>query len=89
MAAERPDEGTLRRLDASVKRNSALTKKLRGISEEGRAALLEDISRTNQSKVEGEGPASATNTPASLRWTLACLLFASQRVDSSHLCMGK
>jgi regulator of nonsense transcripts 2 len=46
-----PLESDLRKLDASVKRNTALIKKLRGISEESRAGLLEDILRTNQSKV--------------------------------------
>lgn len=54
MAALRPDEADLRRLDASVKRNTALTKKLRGITEESRAGLLDDIHRTNQGKVTVE-----------------------------------
>lgn len=44
-------DADLRKLDASVKRNTALIKKLRSVSEESRAALLDDISRTNQSKV--------------------------------------
>lgn len=44
-------DAALRKLDASVKRNTALIKKLRSVSEESRAALLDDISRTNQSKV--------------------------------------
>ncbi len=44
-------DANLRKLDASVKRNTALIKKLRSVSEESRAALLDDISRTNQSKV--------------------------------------
>ena len=46
-----PLESDLRKLDASVKRNTALIKKLRGINEEFKAGLLEDILRTNQSKV--------------------------------------
>lgn len=44
-------EADLRKLDASVKRNTALIKRLRGVSEESKAGLLEEISRTNQSKV--------------------------------------
>lgn len=34
-----------------MKRNSALIRKLRTLSEEARAALLDDIAKTNQSKV--------------------------------------
>lgn len=34
-----------------MKRNSALIRKLRTLSEESRAALLDDIAKTNQSKV--------------------------------------
>ncbi len=75
--AERPDEAALRKLDASVKRNSALTKKLRGISEEGRTALLEDIARTNQSKVKAPSAASHLHE---LRWQ-ACMLHACQHIS--------
>jgi hypothetical protein len=51
-----PLESDLRKLDASVKRNTALIKKLRSISEESKASLLEDILRTNQIKVLGAAP---------------------------------
>ena len=51
LAPDRPDEAALRKLDASVKRNTALTKKLRGVTEEARTGLLEEIQRTNQAKV--------------------------------------
>ncbi|CAL8462985.1 g2519 [Coccomyxa elongata] len=51
-------DADLRKLDASVKRNTALIKKLRSVSEESRAALLDDISRTNQSKYVSEAVAA-------------------------------
>ncbi|BDA48017.1 Regulator of nonsense transcripts 2 [Coccomyxa sp. Obi] len=51
-------DSDLRKLDASVKRNTALIKKLRSVSEESRAALLDDISRTNQSKYVSEAVAA-------------------------------
>lgn len=41
----------LKKLDASVKRNTALIKRLRNITEDSAASLLDDIARTNQSKV--------------------------------------
>ena len=44
-------EVDLRKLDSSVKRNSALVKKLRQVGDESRQTLLEDIAKTNQSKV--------------------------------------
>ena len=45
------DDSELRMLDSSVKRNTALVKRLRQLSEDNTASVLEDISRTNQSKV--------------------------------------
>jgi len=47
-----PTETELRKADASVKRNTALIKKLRIVSEETKASLLDEISHTNQSKVK-------------------------------------
>ena len=44
-------EVDLRKLDSSVKRNSGLVKKLRQVGDESRQSLLEDIAKTNQSKV--------------------------------------
>ncbi len=41
----------VKKLDASVKKNTTLIKRLRNITEDSAASLLEDIARTNQSKV--------------------------------------
>jgi hypothetical protein len=41
----------IKRLDASVKKNTALIKKLRNITEDNAVSLLDDIARTNQAKV--------------------------------------
>lgn len=41
----------IKKLDASVKKNTALIKKLRNITEDNVSSLLDDIARTNQSKV--------------------------------------
>jgi regulator of nonsense transcripts 2 len=37
-------------MDSSIKKNTALTKKLGKITEEGRVALLEDLRKVNISK---------------------------------------
>ena len=47
-------------LDSSVKRNSALIKKLRQLSEETKESLLLDILKTNQSKYVSEAVAAIT-----------------------------
>ena len=45
-------EPELKKLDSSMKRNQAVIRKLRtALSEESRASLLQDIEKTNQSKV--------------------------------------
>ena len=44
-------EQDFRKLDSSVKRNTALIKKLRLVNKETKEALLDEIRRTNQSKV--------------------------------------
>lgn len=41
----------IKKLDASVKRNTTLIKRLRNITEDSANSLLDDIARTNQSKV--------------------------------------
>ena len=41
----------MKALDSSVKRNTALVKKLRQLSEESASSLMDDIVKTNQSKV--------------------------------------
>lgn len=48
-------------LDSSVKRNSALIKKLRQLSEESKESLLSDIQKTNQSKYVSEAVAAITD----------------------------
>ena len=44
-------DADIKKLDASVKRNTSLIKKLRNITEDNVASLLEEIARTMQSKV--------------------------------------
>ena len=57
-------DSDLRKLDASVKRNTALIKRLRSLSEESKAGLLEEITRTNQSKVDiGKSQDPETGSP--------------------------
>lgn len=51
-------EQELRKLDSSVKRNTALIKKLRLINEDTKEALLDDIRRANQTKVRPPWKAS-------------------------------
>ena len=50
---EPTDEPQLSGRDSSIKKNAALTKKLRGITEEARAQLLGEVARLNHSKVRG------------------------------------
>ncbi|MEW5315382.1 MAG: hypothetical protein WDW38_006816 [Sanguina aurantia] len=52
-------------LDSSVRRNTALIKKLRGLSEETHASILDDIARMDQSKYVSEAVAAIAE--ASLR----------------------
>ncbi|KAA6426413.1 MAG: hypothetical protein FRX49_03524 [Trebouxia sp. A1-2] len=47
-------------LDSSVKRNSALIKKLRQLSDESRESLLTDLQKTNQSKYVSEAVTAIT-----------------------------
>ena len=54
-------DSELRQLDSSVKRNTALIKRLRQISEDTREALLQDIARTNQSKYVTEAVAAVAD----------------------------
>ena len=48
-------------LDSSVKRNSALIKKLRQLTEESKESLLSDIQKTNQSKYVSEAVSAITD----------------------------
>ena len=57
----------IKRLDASVKKNTALIKKLRNITEDNAASLLDDIARTNQSKVRHMAAIHAIGSMAASR----------------------
>lgn len=49
-----PDSGFLRTLDSSIKRNTAVIKKLKQINEEQREGLLDDLRSVNLSKFVSE-----------------------------------
>ncbi|GLT88919.1 hypothetical protein SLE2022_069260 [Rubroshorea leprosula] len=51
---ERPDSGFLRTLDSSIKRNTAIIKKLKQINEEQREGLMEELRSVNLSKFVSE-----------------------------------
>lgn len=54
LTPERPDAGFLRTLDSSIKRNTAVIKKLKQINEEQREGLLEELKAVNLSKFVSE-----------------------------------
>jgi hypothetical protein len=58
------DDADLSRRDTSVKKNAAVTKKLRAITEETRAQLLADIGRLNMARV---GPGRRARSAAAAR----------------------
>uniref|UniRef100_A0A2P2L823 Regulator of nonsense transcripts n=1 Tax=Rhizophora mucronata TaxID=61149 RepID=A0A2P2L823_RHIMU len=51
---ERPDAGFLRTLDSSIKRNTAVIKKLKQINEEQKEGLVEELRNVNLSKFVSE-----------------------------------
>ncbi|MED6146184.1 Regulator of nonsense transcripts upf2 [Stylosanthes scabra] len=51
---DRPDSGFLRTLDSSIKRNTAVIKKLKQINEEQREALMDELRSVNLSKFVSE-----------------------------------
>nr|GLL34943.1 Regulator of nonsense transcripts UPF2 [Ipomoea trifida] len=51
---ERPDSGFLRTLDSSIKRNTAVIKKLKQINEEQREGLMDELRSVNLSKFVSE-----------------------------------
>lgn len=51
---ERPDSGFLRTLDSSIKRNTAVIKKLKQINEEQRDGMMEELRSVNLSKFVSE-----------------------------------
>ncbi|KAG6760316.1 hypothetical protein POTOM_036827 [Populus tomentosa] len=55
---ERPDSGFLRTLDSSIKRNTAVIKKLKQINEEQREGLMEELRNVNLSKFVSEAVTS-------------------------------
>ena len=66
-SAELQAGNDIKKLDASVKKNTALIKKLRNITEGNAASLLDDIARTNQSKVRHEASIKLQHMP-SVAW---------------------
>lgn len=57
------EENQLKKLDSSVKRNTALVKKLRQVTEENKDAILDDIRKVNQTKYVSEAVASLAEAP--------------------------
>lgn len=55
---ERPDTGFFRTLDSSIKRNTAVIKKLKQINEEQRESLMDDLRSVNLSKFVSEAVAA-------------------------------
>ncbi|GAB4854899.1 Regulator of nonsense transcripts upf2 [Ancistrocladus abbreviatus] len=55
---ERPDPATLRALDSSIKRNTAVIKKLKQINEEQREGLMDELRSVNLSKFVSEAVAA-------------------------------
>lgn len=53
-----PDSGFLRTLDSSIKRNTAVIKKLKQINEEQREGLLDELRSVNLSKFVSEAVTS-------------------------------
>ncbi|XP_071734548.1 regulator of nonsense transcripts UPF2 [Rutidosis leptorrhynchoides] len=55
---ERPESGALRTLDSSIKRNTAVIKKLKQINEEQREGLMDELRNVNLSKFVSEAVAA-------------------------------
>ncbi|KAI3721333.1 hypothetical protein L2E82_32342 [Cichorium intybus] len=55
---ERPDSSALRTLDSSIKRNTAVIKKLKQINEEQRESLMDELKNVNLSKFVSEAVAA-------------------------------
>ncbi|KAF6134866.1 hypothetical protein GIB67_002267 [Kingdonia uniflora] len=58
LSPERPDIGFLRSLDSSIKRNTAVIKKLKQITEEQREGMMDDLRSVNLSKFVSEAVAA-------------------------------
>ena len=61
------DEGALKKLDSSMKRNTALLRKLKQLSEEARQGLVDEVAKTNQSKYVAEAVAAVAEAPIKLK----------------------
>ena len=60
---QRPDAAALKKnMDSSIKRNTALIKKLGRITEEGRAGIIDDLRKVNISKYVTEAVAAAVES---------------------------
>ncbi|PNH06179.1 Regulator of nonsense transcripts 2, partial [Tetrabaena socialis] len=59
----RPSEEELKQLDSSIKRNTAIIKKLRQLCEENKQAFLDDIRKTNQTKYVSEAVGAIADAP--------------------------
>ena len=59
---KRPDAAAFKKMDSSIKRNTALTKKLGKITEEGRAGIIDDLRKVNISKYVTEAVAATVET---------------------------
>jgi regulator of nonsense transcripts 2 len=58
LAPERPDASFFKTLDSSIKRNTAVIKKLKQINEEQKESLLEELRVVNLSKFVSEAVAA-------------------------------
>jgi regulator of nonsense transcripts 2 len=67
VGAVRPAEEDLKKLDSSMKRNTALIRKLKQLSDESCQAILDDITRTNQSMYVSEAAIAIVEAPFKLK----------------------
>jgi len=77
LSFSQPDESELKKLDSSMKRNTALIRKLKLITEETKNGILDDIAKTNQSKYVAEASAALLETPLKLKDIPAVIAVAS------------
>ncbi|PNX98651.1 regulator of nonsense transcripts UPF2-like protein [Trifolium pratense] len=89
---ERPDAGFFRTLDSSIKRNTAVIKKLKQINEEQRESLMDDLRSVNLSKFVSEAVAAlcdaklrSSDIHAAVQYFLFILLLARIDADSKDL----
>jgi hypothetical protein len=73
----RPTEDVLKKLDSSMKRNTGLIRKLKMLNEDNSKSLLDDISKTNQSKYVTEAVHAVAEAPLKLKDIAAAVKVAS------------